>query len=123
MNISNLTPQQLRKAADIQEKIVTLQEQLNEVLGGEVPTPIQALEEAPEKPKNGRRKKRGMSAAGRAALSAAVKARWAKFRAAKGEAKPAPKPQRKMTAAWRAALAASAKARWARVKAAGKTRL
>ena len=53
----NITPQQLRKAADIQEKIQSLQNELAEILGGEVPTPAQTTE-AP--------KKRKVSAAGRA---------------------------------------------------------
>ena len=141
----NITPTQLRKAADIQERIQSLQNELGQLLGGEVATPAQATE-AP--------KKRKFSAAARAKMRAAQKARWAARRAqaqpvptAKKPAE-APKKKRKMTDAWRKALArawaarrakgkavqklkrkfsaagraaisAAAKARWAKVKAAG----
>jgi hypothetical protein len=59
-----------------------------------------------------------MSAAGRAKIAAAAKARWAKVRAGKSSAKP--KAKRKMTAAGRARIRAAVKARWARVRAAKK---
>ena len=72
----NLTPQQLRKAANIQEKIQSLQKQLGQLLGGEVSTAAEPTE-AP--------KKRKFSAAARAKMKAAQKARWAKI---KGESKP-----------------------------------
>jgi hypothetical protein len=39
MDISNLTPQQLRKAADLQEQIRELHNGLNQLLGNEAPTP------------------------------------------------------------------------------------
>jgi hypothetical protein len=35
MNINNLTPQQLRNAADLKERLDALQERLNGLLGGE----------------------------------------------------------------------------------------
>jgi hypothetical protein len=61
-----------------------------------------------------------MSAAARAKISAAAKARWAKVKGDK-PAVPAPKAKRrKMSAAARAKISAAAKARWARVKAAQK---
>jgi len=100
----NATPKQLRKAANIQEKIQALQNELNSILGG-------SDEAAIEKP----RKRRKVSAAGRARMRAAQQARWAKM---KGKA-----PKKKFSAAGRARLAALAKARWAKVKAAGKSRL
>jgi hypothetical protein len=40
-----------------------------------------------------------MSAAGRARIAAAARARWARLRAAKQAAKPAQKPRRKISAA------------------------
>jgi len=85
MDISNLTPQQLRKAADLRENIDALQDELNQLLGGEIPIPAQpAIPEAPRAPKNGRRRKRKkVSPEGRANISAAAKARWA---ARRGEA-------------------------------------
>ena len=57
-----------------------------------------------------------MSAAGRRAIAAAQKARWAKVKTA---AKPA-KKRKKMSAAGRARIAAFQKARWAKIKAAKK---
>jgi hypothetical protein len=64
-----------------------------------------------------------MSAAGRAAIRAAQKARWAKIKGTTASAKPAKKARRKMSAAGRAAMSAAAKARWAKAKKAGKSRL
>jgi hypothetical protein len=60
-----------------------------------------------------------MSAAARAKISQAAKARWAKVRGTKAPQKKA----RTMSAAARKKIAAAAKARWAKVKAAGKKRL
>ena len=110
----NATPAQLRKAADIQERLQSLQEELGQILGGEVPTPAESAK-APKK-------KGKMSAAGRAAIRAAQIARWAKIKGATS-AKPAKKAKRKMSAAGRAAISAAAKARWAKAKKAGKTTL
>ena len=136
-----ITPQQLRKAADIQERIQSLQEELGQILGGDVSTPAQTTE-APQK--------RKVSAAGRARMRAAQKARWAKIKGTAPEAEPAQKPKRKlsaqaianiragvakrmaakgkavqkpkrkMTAAWRKALERAWAARRAKAKAAGK---
>jgi hypothetical protein len=110
----NVTPTQLREAADIQEKIQSLQEELGQILGGETITPAQTTE-APRKYK--------FSAASRAKMRAAQKARWAKIKGTAPAAKPAKKPKRKFSAAGRAALSAAAKARWAKAKKAGKSRL
>jgi hypothetical protein len=102
----NLTPQQLRKAANIQEKIQSLQKKLNQILGTTV-------ESAPEAPmKKGRRK---MSAAGKAAIRAAQKARWAKIKAKTG--KPVKKAKRKLSPAMKAALERAWAARRAKSKA------
>ena len=109
----NLTPKQLRNAANIQEKIQSLQKQLGQLLGATVES---APGKAPSKPK-----KRRISAAGRKAIAAAAKARWAAIKAKK--AKPVKEAKRKLSAAGRAALSAAAKARWAKVKKAGKSRL
>jgi hypothetical protein len=107
----DLSPAQLRQAANIQEKIQGLQEELTSILGHEVPTPSRT---------SGRiGSKRRMSAAGRRAIAAAAKARWAKV---KGD-KPASKGRRKMSAAAKARLSALAKARWKKAKAAGKKAL
>lgn len=143
----NITPQQLRKAADIQEKIQSLQEELGQLLGSETSTPAQSAD-AP--------KKRKFSAAARAKMRAAQKARWAKIKgtapatsdkpakkakkkmsaqglaniragvakrmAAQGKtvsAKPAKKAENKMSAAGLANIRAAQKARWAKAKLAG----
>jgi len=138
----NATPVQLRKAADIQEKIQSLQEELGELLGGSGDTA------AIEPPKSRKR-----SAAVRARMRMAQKARWAKLKGEAPSATPAPKrmlsakglaniragvrrrvlgqakgkavqqPKRKISTAGKARLSALAKARWAKVKAQGKARL
>ena len=59
-------------------------------------------------------RKRRMSAAGRRAIAAAARARWAKIRAAKAGA-PA-KKKRRLSAKGRKAIIAAIKARWARVR-------
>jgi len=62
---------------------------------------------------------RKLSAAARARIAAAQRARWAKFR---GTAKAVPvRGKRKLSAAARKKIAAAQKARWARVKAGKKT--
>ena len=104
-SIANLSPKALRKAADVQEKIQGLQSELNEILGGEVPTPAQSTE-AP-------RKKYKFSAAGRARMRAAQKARWAAIKGTAPSAGPAPKKKRKMSAEGLANIRAGVAKRWA----------
>jgi hypothetical protein len=116
MEISNLSPAQLRKAADLKERIDSLASELASILGG-----ASSLNRQPLPPKTGRRQ---MSAAGRARTAAAARARWAKVRASKGvSAGSKPAGRRTMSAAARAKIAAAAKRRWAKAKAAGKSRL
>ena len=67
-----LTPAQLRKAASLKEKIAALEKQLAAIFNASAP--------AAAKPA---KRKGKMSAAGRARIAAAQKARWAKFKAAK----------------------------------------
>ena len=116
MSIANLTPSQLRLAADLQEKIVGLNQQLNQLLGGKA-VAVTATVAKPAK-------KGGMSAAGRAAVAAAQKTRWAKIKAAKKISAPVKtaavvKPaKKKISAAGIARIKAAQKARWAKVKAA-----
>jgi hypothetical protein len=109
-NLSSLTVKQLRRAIVLKGKIEALNNRLASLLGTPASLPAKA------------RKKRGMSAAGRAAVAAAQKARWAKIKRAKPAAK-APAKRRKMSAAAKAKISAAAKARWAKVKAAGKKKL
>jgi len=71
--LAQLSVQQLKRALAIREKIGTLEAQLGKILDAEPPRGA-----AP------RRKKRKLSAAAKAKISAAAKARWARFRASKG---------------------------------------
>jgi len=66
MNIIDLTPQQLRRAASIKEKLDALNQQLRSLLAGS--------------PSNGAAsgQKRTMSAAARRKIAAAQRAGWAK---------------------------------------------
>lgn len=77
----------LRRAADIQERIDTLQHELSAILGGQaVAAAPAAAAEADDSVKAGpgRRRRRRMSAEARARIGAAAKARWARYRAQKG---------------------------------------
>jgi hypothetical protein len=113
-NLISLTTTQLRHAADLKEKIEALNKELASILGASTPAPAKA----PKKSK--------MSAAGRAKVAAAQKARWAKIKAAKPAVKStkpvatAPAKKKTMSAAAKAKISAAAKARWAKIKAAGK---
>jgi hypothetical protein len=70
-----LTSTQLRRAAEIKDKIESLQSELNRLLGNNASAASKGKMAAP--------KKRTMSAAARAKISAAAKARWAKVKAKK----------------------------------------
>ena len=116
-SITDLSVQKLRQAADLKEKIAALEKELNQVLGSTAKPA--ATSPAPKK-------KGGMSAAGKARIAAAQKARWAKIKGAKPAAKVAVTSAPKkggMSAAARAKISAAAKARWAKAKAAGKSSL
>ena len=102
-NLLSLTVKQLRRAANLKEKIEALNRELASILGAPASIPTKV------------RKKRGMSAAGRARVAAAQRARWAKIKKAKPTAK-APAKRRKMSAAAKAKISAAAKARWAKAK-------
>ena len=121
-NIKDLTVAQLKQAIEIREQIAALEAQLATIgvkrLGR--PPGVAKLAGIGAAPEKGRRR---MSAAGRAAIAAAAKARWAKFRAGTGKVKIAGKKRKRFNAAARAKLSAAAKARWAKAKAAGKSAL
>ena len=116
MLITNLSPGQLRRAADIKERIDALQNQLSELLGGELTTPAPVV--APQSPQPPRKRKRKMSAAGLANIRAAQQARWAKIKGTASPAKPAPKAKRKFSAAAIANIRAGVAKRMAAMKAA-----
>jgi hypothetical protein len=111
MSLINLTPAQLRHAADLKEKIESLQQELGRLHD----TPASAAGAA-------QRGGRKISAAGIARIRAAQKARWARVKDTNGAILGRPpvgrRGPRKMSAAARAAIGAAARARWARVRAA-----
>ncbi len=118
----NITSQQIYRAAALRERIEALEEELTRILGVvEEPTAAVAAEPGLKKPR------RRFTAATRAKMAAAMKARWAARKAAAAltprAAAPLKKVMRTISAAGRAKLAASARARWKKVKAAGKERL
>ncbi len=102
MNPAILSVAQLKRAVVVKEQIEKLEAELERLLGS-APAPATSP------------KARRMSAAGRAAIAAAARKRWAKFRQT-------PKPPKKkkftMSAAAKAAISRAAKARWAKIKAA-----
>ncbi|HEY3857908.1 MAG TPA: hypothetical protein VGO67_26275 [Verrucomicrobiae bacterium] len=110
-SLTELSTSQLHRIIAIREQIEELQSEIESIAGGS--------SRAPGRPPGG--KKGGISAAGRARIAAAAKARWARVNANKGES--APKKRRKFSPAVRAKIAAAAKARWAKAKAAGKSHL
>ncbi len=106
MSISTLSAAQLRLAATIKEKIASLEQELADLIG----SPGEAAAD-------GAVRSYKISAAGRARIAAAQRARWAKQ---KGQSQPAAKStskKRTMSAAGRARIIAAQKARWAKVRA------
>jgi hypothetical protein len=122
MDVTNLSPAQLRKAAELKERIDSLTSELGRLLGGQTSSASSGQGAGSS---GGRRQ---MSAAGRARIAAAARARWARVRAGNGGGSAPAKAtggggRRQMSAAARAKIAAAARARWAKAKAAGKSRL
>ena len=107
MNISDLSPSQLRQAATLKERIAKLQKDLNSILGTTT-----ASATAPD----GSKQKRTVSAATRAKMAAAQQKR----RAAQQPATVAQKSKAKgkMNPATKALLSAKLKAYWAKRRAA-----
>ena len=106
--LNNLSVAQLREAVAIKEQIEQLENQLASIFGGTTTPGVAG------------KKRRRMSAAGKANMAAAARARWAKI---KGTQATPTKKRRKMSAEGRARISAAAKARWKKAKAAGKTTL
>jgi hypothetical protein len=106
--LNSLSVAQLREAIAIKEQIEQFETQLASSFG-ETTTPEIAG-----------KKHRRMSAAGRARMVAAARARWAKINDT--QATPT-KKKRKMSAEGRARISATAKARWKKAMAAGKSTL
>jgi hypothetical protein len=118
--LKDLTTGQIQRIIAVKEQIEALKGQIDSIAAGGGDGTGSSTPFSKAKPP----KKRRMSRAGRAAIAAAARARWAKYRgngAAKAE-KPA-KKRRKVSAAVKAKLASIARARWAKAKKAGKTTL
>ena len=107
MNITTLPPQQLRQAADVQEKILELQDELNQLLGAPAQDAALAAGPTTETPR-----KYKFSPAARARMRAAQKARWAKIKGTAPSIEPAAEPKKQLS---EAKLRALAKARAARL--------
>lgn len=106
MNLLDLTPEQLKRAASIKEQITGLQKELAKLLG---------MPSTDGKPANNQRT---MSPAAKRKIAAAQKARWAKLRSAKGaSASKSAAKKKTVSAATRAKVAAKLKAYWAAKKA------
>jgi hypothetical protein len=112
--LSGLSVAQLKRAITIKEKIEFLEKELASVLG--------AAPAVPAAPAVVPRKKRRMSAAGRARIAAAQKARWAKKKATALAIKPVPRKKRRLSPEGRAKIIAATKARWAKIRAAKKAK-
>jgi len=80
---ADLSLQQLKQAVTIRERIESLEKELSRIIGDR-PSTAKAGTPAPK------RKKRKMSAAARARISARMKAHWAKRKGKKRASKPAP---------------------------------
>lgn len=108
MNILDITPSQLKRAAAIKEHIEQLNKELRSILGVSANSA------------GGSTKSRTMSPSARRKIAATQKARWAKLRRAKSatrSAQPAAKAKKKtMSPAARAKLSAKLKAYWASKK-------
>src|SRR5580765_2900469 len=110
MNLFDLTPEQLKRAASIKEQIDGLNRQLRAILG------------APATPRAAPTRNRTMSAAVKKKIAATQRARWAKRRVSKpatASARPAAK-KTVFSTATRAKLSAKLKAYWAAKKKSGK---
>ena len=110
MNLFDLTPEQLKRAASIKEQIDGLSKQLRGILG------------AAATPRAAPSKNRTMSASVKKKIAATQRARWAKVRGSTpttASARAAAKKKR-MSPAARAKLSAKLKAYWAAKKKSGK---
>jgi ribosomal protein S13 len=113
-SIIDLSPKALRRAADLQERISALRDELSDILGSPIMTsPI----EMPVRKK--------MSLSVRRKIAAGARARWAKQRGEGLDGQRITKRarRRRMSAAAKAKISLAAKERWKKVRAAGKNTL
>ena len=121
--MTELSLAQLKEAVAIKEQIVALEDKLAKLVGGQsIAAPAKAsrkargtkaVKAALTEPAAPAEAGRHMSAAAKARISAAAKARWAKIKAAKGEKAATKKKKTGISAAGRAKISAMMKARWA----------
>ena len=112
-SLAELSVQQLKRALAIKQAMEALEQELGQLLRDEEPTAGRAP----------RPRKRKMSAAARAKISAAQTARWAEQKTPATPEKAPPKKKRQYTAEGRARVIAGIKARWAKYNAAKKKKL
>jgi hypothetical protein len=118
MSLFNLSSEQLRRAADLKEKIGALEKELGVTLGHVVEVATAAVSTAKSLVPVKKIRKQ-ISAAGLARIKAAQKTRWAKYAQEKfGTAPGVKKKKFTMGPAAKAKMAAAARARWAKVRAA-----
>ena len=123
IQLNSLSVAQLQRAITIKEQIEALNAELASLFGA-APVAAPKAPVASSTPAPLAKKKKVMSPAARAKISAALKARWAEKKGvpvkAPQTAKPVQtsKPKPKMSAQGRANIIAAQKARWAKVKAA-----
>ena len=115
----NISLKSLEEAVGIRRQIDTLENRLSNLIGRRAAS----TGTMPTTSKGRRRGRRTISAAHRAKLAAAARARWAKRKGAATAAAPQASARgrkgRTISAAHRAKLAAAARARWARIKGSG----
>ena len=123
--ISHVSASNLRRAAEIKDRIEELESELNNILGMSGVSTLSYSSQRSTRSGTGTGARNKMSAAGLARIRAAQKARWARFRATKPKAAQgkAASGRRTMSPAARAKIAAAARARWRKAKAAGRNAL
>src|SRR6266404_6765452 len=104
-SIVSLSPQQLRRAADIKERIQSLEKELAKLLVAPVESRVKTVS-----------RRKTLSAQGLANIRAGVRKRT-------GRPQATPKRKRKLSAAGRARLSTLAKERWKKSRAEGKSTL
>jgi hypothetical protein len=109
--VNELSGAELRRLADLLEKIEGIQAEIGRLTGG-IPSGAPVRHAS----RNGKGR-RTMSAEGRARIAEAQRQRWAKRRGGKPAKEAAGKPKRTMSPEARAKIAAAQKARWAKARA------
>lgn len=120
---ATLIRKRMERAGYLLQQLEQIEKELAEIFGGGIDSGRTAPAPSTEAKAPGKRGgKRNMSAAGRARIAAAARARWAKIRAEGNGAEVATKPaktkkKRVMSPEARAKIAAAQKRRWANQKA------